>query len=141
MKRAEKEGPVTNMRFLPRLYEQYWRIHWQVLQGEIPYRLYTCINGEEGKNSVYERFKYAMDTALNIHTIWLNAFARAFPKEFDKLKVILDEPSKGTSAVQNILSQKLGGRVLIVGGDDMEDEEDLLTRQFLEVMHLTEKPK
>jgi len=39
MRRNEKPGPIVNMDFLPRLYEQYWRLHWEVLQGEVPYRI------------------------------------------------------------------------------------------------------
>ena len=79
MERKKNLGPVTNMNFLPRLYEQYWRLHEEILRGEVPYRIYACIDAEKDSEEVYERFKYAMDTALNVHSIYMAALAKAFP--------------------------------------------------------------
>lgn len=135
-RRIKKTGPVTTKDFLTRLSEQYWRLHWGVLQGEIPYRVYTCINAEEPKDKVYERFKYAMDTALNIHSIYLAALAKAFPDEFDRAKTEIDKYPRKPSNAQRILGKKLGGKVLIVGGDDMESEDQVLERPFVEGLRL-----
>ena len=136
MRRSEKPGPVANMDFLPRLYEQYWRLHWEILQGEVPYRIYTCIDAEKDQEEVYERFEFAMDTALNIHSIYLAALARAFPKEFDQAKAEHDRNPRRQSRAQRVLGKKLGGRVRIVGGDDMETVDDVLERSFLEGFRL-----
>lgn len=133
MKRNEKLGPIVNMDFLPRLYEQYWRLHWEVLQGEIPYRIYTCIDAEKDAEEVHERFKYAMDTVLNIHSICLAAFAKAFPDEFDRAKVERDKNSRRSSHAQRVLGEKLGGKkVLIVGGDEMGPDKDILRKPIIE---------
>ncbi len=136
MERVRKTGPVTNEDFLSRLFEQYWRLHWELLQGEIPYRIYTCIDAEEPEDKVYERFKYAMDTALNIHSIYSAALARAFPKEFDRAKTEIDKHPRRLSNAQRILSEKFGGKVLIVGGDDMEQEDEVLEKPFVEGLQL-----
>ncbi len=48
-----KIGPVTNRDFLSRLHEQYWRLHQNILDGEIPYRIYTCIDAEQPADEVY----------------------------------------------------------------------------------------
>lgn len=137
MRRTEKRGPVVNMDFLPRLYEQYWRLHWEILQGEIPYRIYTCIDAEKDGEEVYERFKYAMDTALNIHSIYLAAIAKAFPYEFDRAKADYNKQPQQPSHAQRVLGKKLDGKkVLIVGGDEMESEEQILERLFVEGLRL-----
>lgn len=137
MRRVEGTGPMANMDFLPRLYEQYWRLHWEILQGEIPYRIYTCIDAEKDGEEVYERFKYAMDTALNIHSTYLAAIAKAFPYKFDRAKADYNEQPQQPSHAQRVLGKKLGGKkVLIVGGDEMESEEQILERPFLEGLRL-----
>jgi hypothetical protein len=137
MKRSEKQGPVANMDFLPRLYEQYWRLHWDILQGEVPYRIYTCIDAEKDSEEVYERFKYAMDNALNIHSIYLAALVKAFPEEFDRAKAEYDQSPQQQSHAQQVLGEKLGGkRVLIVGGDEMESEDEILEKPFIEGLQL-----
>lgn len=129
--------PISNIDFLSRLHEQYWRLHWELLQGEVPYRVYTCIDAEKDVEEVYETFKYAMDTALNIHNIYLAALAKAFPEEFDRAKAEYDRSPHQPSHAQRILSEKLGGgRVLIVGGDEMESEEEILEKPFVEGYHL-----
>jgi len=107
-----------------------------MLQGRIPYRIYTCIDGEKTEEKVYERFKYALDTALNIHSIYLAAFAQVFPEEFDRAKAKIDKDPQEPSRTQKILSDKLGGKVLIVGGDDMESKDDVLGKPFLEGLRL-----
>lgn len=137
MRRSERSGPVNNMDFLPRLYEQYWRLHWDILQGEFPYRIYTCIDAEKDSEEVYERFKYAMDNALNIHSIYLAALAKAFPEKFDKAKAEHDNSPRQQSRAQQVLGEKLGGkRVLIVGGDEMETKEEMLQKPFIEGIKL-----
>lgn len=137
MERKVKKGPVTNMDFLPRLYEQYFRLHYEILQGKVPYRIYTCINAEEDQEIVYDRFKYAMDSTLNIHETYLAALASAFPREFDEAKNKIDKKPKKPKRAERVLSQKMGGlRVKIVGGDEMETEDDILNRPFVEVMRL-----
>ena len=137
MRRSEKPGPVANMDFLPRLYEQYWRLHWDILQSEIPYRIYTCIDAEKDGEDIYERFKYAMDSALNIHSIYLDALAKAFPQEFDRVKAEYDKRPRQLSRTQRVLEEKLGGKkVLIVGGDEMETEEQIFNRPFIEGIKL-----
>lgn len=120
------------------LHEQYWRLHWELLQGEIPYRIYTCIDAEESADKVYERFKHAMDTTLNIHSIYLAALSQAFPEEFDRAKAEIDKHPRNPSNAQRILGNKLGGKVLIVGGDDddMESEDQILERPFVEGLRL-----
>lgn len=136
MERVKKTGPVTNVDFLARLYEQYWRLHWELLQGEIPYRIYTCIDAEEPEDKVYERFKYAMDTTLDIHSIYLTALSQAFPEEFDRAKAEIDKHPRKPSNAERILGEKLGGKVLIVGGDDMESENQVLERPLVEGLRL-----
>lgn len=137
MRRSEKPGPVSNMDFLPRLYEQYWRLHWDILQGEIPYRIYTCIDAEKDREEVYERFKYAMDTALNIHNIYLTALAKAFPDEFDKARAEYGQKSRQPSYAEKVLGERLGGKkVLIVGGDEMKSEDEILEKTFVEGLRL-----
>jgi len=82
---------------------------------------------------VYERFKYAMDTALNIHSIYLAAFAKAFPDEFGRVKVKCDKNPRQPSHAQRVLGEKLGGKkVLIVGGDEMGPDEDVLRKSIIE---------
>lgn len=139
IRRSGKQGPVVNMDFLPRLYEQYWRLHWEILQGEVPYRTYTCIDAEKDEEKVYERFKYAMDTTLNIHKIFLGAIARAFPEEFDRGKAEYDKNPGRLTHAQQALGERLGRRVIIVGGDDMKSDEDVLGRPFLEGLDLRRK--
>ena len=135
-----KPGPVANKDFLPRLYEQYWRLHGEILQGEVPYRIYACIDGEKDKEEVYERFKYAMDTALNIHEIYLAALAKAFPDEFSKAKAEQGKRGRRPSRAQRILGERLGGKkVLIVGGDEMESEEEVLDKSFIEGLDLRKR--
>jgi len=137
MRRSERPGPVVIMEFLLKLYEQYWRLHWDILQGEIPYRIYTCIDAEQNEENVYERFKYVMATALNIHRINLAALAMAFPKEFDQAKAEYDRDPKRQSSTQRILSKQLeGGKVLIVCGDDMKVKDEILRKPFIEGLDL-----
>ncbi|MBP9817994.1 deoxynucleoside kinase [Candidatus Shapirobacteria bacterium] len=134
LKRINKVGPVTNTDFLNRLYEQYWRLHQEMLQGEVPYRVYTCIDAEESEEKVYERFKYALDTMLNIHTIYLTALTQAFPEEVDQARKSMKTPQ--LTHAQKVLGEKLGGKVLIVGGDDMESDEEILNKPFVEGIRL-----
>lgn len=141
VRRSERLGPYTNMDFLSLLYEQYWRLHWEILQGEVPYRVYTCIDAEKGEDEVYERFKYTMDTILNIHSTYLAALAKAFPKEFNRAKAECDRRLERQSPTQRALSEKLKGRVLIVGGDDMESEDEILGKPFLEGLNLRNPPQ
>jgi hypothetical protein len=50
LERSASEGrdhPVSNKDFLPRLYEQYWRLHWEISQANAPYRIYSCIDTEK----------------------------------------------------------------------------------------------
>jgi len=139
MKRSKTVGPVTNTDSLLRLYEQYWRLHQEIIEGEIPFRIYTCIDAEGNKEDVYKRFKYAMDSALNIHNTYLAALARAFPKEFDRAMAQHNglRGQKKSNVAREILEKKLGGKkVLIVGGDDMKSEEQILKRPFIEYMKL-----
>lgn len=138
---VKKIGPITNVDFLPRLYEQYWRLHWEILQGEFPYRVYTCIDAEKSEEEVYEMFKYAMDTALNIHSIYLAALAKAFPEEFDRVKAEYGKKPQRQSHAQRVLGEKLGGKVLIVGGDDMESEDEILQKPFIEGLDLRKPPQ
>ncbi len=63
----EKLGPVSNMDFLTKLYEQYWRLHYEILQGD-PFPLYTCIDAEKDREQVYKEFEHVMDTALTIQS-------------------------------------------------------------------------
>jgi hypothetical protein len=136
----EKMGPVTNGDFLSRLYEQYWRLHEEILQSEVPWRVYTCIDAEKDSEEVYERFKYAMDTTLNIHSTFLAALAKAFPQEFDRAKAEHDNTPRQQTHAQEVLSRRLGvKRVKIVGGDEMESEEDVLNKPFLEGIDLRNK--
>ena len=90
---------------------------------------------------MYERFKYTMDTALNIHSTHAMALSQAFPKEFDEALFLARSNPDRSSRTEKILSDRLGMRVKIVGGDDMESEEDLLNRQFLEGVKLRKPPK
>jgi len=137
MERIKKSGPVVNMNFLPRMYEQLWRLHYEILQDEVPYRIYTCIDAEKDSEKVYERFKYAMDTTLNVHNLCLAALAKAFPKEFDTAKTAYDKTPRRQSHAQRVLGEKLGGKkVLIVGGDDMVSEEDILQKPIIEGLRL-----
>lgn len=137
MRRSEKEGPVANMDFLPRLYEQYWRLHDEILNCKIPWRVYTCIDAEKDTEEVYERFKYAMDTTLNIHSTFLAGLARAFPEEFDRVKKEYDKTPPQQTPTQVVLSKKIGVKnVIIVGGDEMRSEEDVLERPFIEGLDL-----
>ena len=137
MKRSEKPGPVTNMDFLPRLYEQYWRLHQELLQDDIPYRIYTCIDAEKDEEEVYERFKYAMDSLLNIHSIYLTALAKAFPEEFDRVQSEHDKKLQQPSYAQRVLGERLGGKkVLIVGGDEMKSKEKVLEKPYIEAINV-----
>lgn len=136
VKREENPGPVTNMDFLPSLADQYWRLHWEISKGELPCRLYTCIDAEKDENEVYERFKYTMDLALNIHGILSAAFAKAFPDEFDRARIEFASGQKRKDLAEEILGDLLGGRVLIVGGDEMITKEDILQKKWMEVLDL-----
>ena len=134
LERVNKVGPVTNNDFLTRLYEQYWRLHQEMLHGEISYRVYTCINAEENEENVYERFKYALDTMLNIHTIYLTALTQVFPEEVDQVRESIKAPQ--LTHAQKVLGEKLGGRVLVVGGDEMKSDEEILDKPFIEGLRL-----
>lgn len=136
IRRSERLGPVVNMDFLSLLYEQYWGLHWEIIQGEFPCRVYTCIDAERGEEEVYERFRYAMDTTSNIRGICLAALAKAFPEEFEKARAECDKDPRRPNYAQRVLSEKLGRRVLIVGGDDMESEDDILSKFILEGLYL-----
>lgn len=126
-----KPGPVTNMEFLPKLYEQYWRLHKEILNGDLDWRVYACIDVEDDID-VYERFKYAMDTALYLHSTYLTALSQAFPKEYDKIVADLKKRIAKKSNTQQTINRMVGGNVLIVGGDDMELEEDIFNKPFIE---------
>lgn len=130
-----RTGPVTNDNFLGSLNEQYWRLHWDILNGEVPFRVYTCIDAEEDMDTVYGHFKYAMDNALNMHNIFLTALARAFPEEYDR--ILANRNKDNRSPTQRRLEEMLGKNIRIVGGDDMTDESDILSRPFVEVMRVT----
>ena len=125
---------VRNMDLLPRLYEQYWRLHWEILNGQIPYRVYICINAERSLNEVYEEFSNAMDLALNMQEIYKSALAKAFPKEYGQALKQIKHTPKEPSYAKRILSKQLGGSVKIIGGDDMGSENDILKRPFIEVV-------
>jgi TRAP-type mannitol/chloroaromatic compound transport system substrate-binding protein len=91
-------------------------------------------------DEVYERFKYAMDNILTIPETTLAAFAKAFPKEFDKAKELYGKGFRNVSYTEKVLSQKLGvKRVKIIGGDDMVSEDDILNRPFVEVHGLKKR--
>lgn len=132
LKRSKKLGPITNMDFLPKLYEQYWRLHWELIQGELPCRMYTCINAEKNQEEVYGRFKNAMDTALNIHKIYLTTLAKAFPEKFDRAKAEYDKSPQKLTRAQQVPGKKLAGRVLIVGGDGMRTDDEVLQNSVIE---------
>lgn len=134
MSRISKVGPVVNRVFLKNLYEQYWRLHGELIKGRIPYRIYSCIDAEQSTEEVYERFRYAMDTALNIHEIYLDSLRKAFPNEYRTAKKSFDNKKAlpGRSRAERILSDELKKRVLIVGGDDMESKEDILEKPYIE---------
>lgn len=135
--REGKTGPITNIGVLSLLYEQYWRLHWEILQGEVPYRVYTCIDAEKDSEEVYQRFRYAVDTALNVHNVYLASLARAFPEEFDRAIAESKKNPRRPTHTQRVLSKKLGTKgVLVVGGDDMKSEDEILKRPMVEVLRL-----
>ena len=140
MSRDPKRGPVKNPEFLKRLYEQYWRLHWEIMQGEVPFRVYTCIDAEQDQEEVYGRFKYAMDNILNIHSIYSMALAQAFPKEFDQASAEKSQRGREDTMAQKFLSKKLEDRVLIVGGDDMRSDAEILDRPVIEGYRLKNRP-
>ena len=125
-------GPVRNMDFLPRLYEQYWRLHWEILEGKVPYRVYTCIDAEEDTEMVYERFRYAMDVTMNIHHTFTLAASLAWPDDFDRIWGEAKAEKSGMHPAEEYLSRKLGERVRIVGGDEMGDKGEILNRVVIE---------
>ncbi len=73
-----------------------------------------------------------MDTALNLHNIYLDALAKAFPNEFDEAFVKHKKKSNNQNYAEIILGEKIGGKVLIVGGDNMASKEEIMDRQILE---------
>ena len=101
---------------------------------KFPTGFYTCINAEENEENVYERFKYALDTMLNIHTIYLTALTQVFPEEVDQVRESIKAPQ--LTHAQKVLGEKLGGRVLVVGGDEMKSDEEILDKPFIEGLRL-----
>jgi hypothetical protein len=138
IQRIKKEGPVVNMRVLPQLYEQYLRLHSELINWDpqTPYRIYEMIDAEKLPEEVYEQFKYVMDHCLNLPDIMLHALSRVVPDEFDKAKAEYDrKANKGYTHAEMVMSRRLGGkRVHIVGGDEMELDEEILTKPFVEAV-------
>jgi len=133
------DHPVRNMDLLPKLYEQYLRLHDEILEGQVMYRLYTCIDAEAGQEEVYERFKYAMDSILNMQSVFLAAIAQAFPDIYDWAIQEYKRRGPGKSYAEEVLGRRLGGKkVLIVGGDDMESKDEVLYKPLLEAVALPE---
>lgn len=132
IKRTGRLGPVVNPENLPYLYEQYWRLHWELVQNEVPYRIYTCIDAEKSKEEVYERFKYAVDSIFNLHTTMLAAIYKLLGKEADKIAAeVKRNPRLGYA--ERVLGKALGGKkVIILGGDDLVDTNDILKKPFVE---------
>ncbi len=131
--RIKKEGPVVNTNTLPKMYEQYMRLHREILNYEIPYRIYELIDAEKPTDQVYEQFKYVMDSSLNIVAIMLGAIAKTFPDQFDKAKKEYDQKPYGQTHAERVMSKRLGGkRVRIVGGDEMESDEEILYKPVVE---------
>lgn len=56
-----------------RLYEQYLRLHYELRNGEIPTRMYACIDANKPIEDVYEQFSYNMDIAFSLHDQMLAA--------------------------------------------------------------------
>lgn len=130
--REESPGLITNMEFLPLLYEQYWRVHEELRHNKIPYRVYSCIDAEGDEEKVYEKFREAMGTARNLHDRYLAALQRAFPKAAERARRKREKEGVGPSQAEEILSKILGGNVLIVGGDEMKSKEEIFQRSFIE---------
>ena len=135
--RSKKEGPVANREFLELLHEQYWRLHWELIKGKEPYRIYTCIDGEMNPEEVYQQFIYAMDKMLYIHDVLLYTISQTHPEEFDEAQVEYNKTGAPKDNATRILEERLKRKVLIVGGDDMR-EDDLFNKPFLETIDLKE---
>ena len=80
MQRIKKEGPVVNMNFLPQMYEQLLRLHYEILNNELPQRIYTCIDAEKSQDQVYEQFRFVMDECLNIKQYLFIYYGTSFSK-------------------------------------------------------------
>lgn len=136
MQRIGREGPVVNMKVLSQLYEQYLRLHNELINWDpqTPYRIYEMIDAEKSPESVYEQFRYVMDHCLNLPEIMLHALSKVAPDEFDKAKSEYDKsPTKGSTHAERVMAQRLGVKsVHIVGGDEMESDEEILTKPFVE---------
>ena len=132
LNRTGRTGPVVNPEYLSFLYEQYLRLHWELLEGEVPWRIYTCIDAEKDREEVYQRFKYAMDSIFNLHINMMWALYKIFPKEADEVREELKRNPRVGYAEQD-LGQMLGGKkVKILGGDDLVDTDDILNKPFVE---------
>jgi len=58
----DNPGPVINMDFLPLLYEQYWRFHYELTcRKTIPFNRYCCIDAEGSMEAVYEQFSHTLN--------------------------------------------------------------------------------
>lgn len=62
-RKAVRNSPVAS-ELLHELYRQYWRLHYELMQGKIKTSHYICIDAEQDIDEVYSQFRKVFDIFL-----------------------------------------------------------------------------
>ena len=62
-RKAERSNPMA-FELLHELYRQYWRFHYELMQGKVKTSHYICIDAEQEIEEVYQQFREVLDLLL-----------------------------------------------------------------------------
>lgn len=62
-RKTERNNPVPS-ELLHELYRQYWRFHYELMQGKVKTSYYICIDAEQEIDEVYRQFRKVFDLFL-----------------------------------------------------------------------------
>jgi len=62
-RKAKRNNPVGS-ELLHELYQQYWRLHYEIMQGKVKTSHYICIDAEQDIDTVYRQFRKVFELLL-----------------------------------------------------------------------------